>query len=266
MSEFVTPYLLIQDALDPGDLEFLRSACKQYLFQEGIPCYVLINNLESPTFIKIKTSLEQRLGESLYYLNDFYIYTDSSFKTNWHMDTELFTFERAINAWILLSPDVVEDPLGFIDRINDGSERYFHSVRADGDKYVFGDYSTGKVTARSVESVEAESIHTPTTKLGDILLLNPKRFHRTNANVPKHALSLKFVLKGGSGFLSCSQVDPIFWPEVDIYNKLVKSTQTWEDVVDGIRRALKTETGRKGLSAGFYPEKFPLYRRMVASL
>lgn len=266
MCELVTPYLHIQNALTAGDVEFLRNACKRYISQEGIPCYVLINHLDSPTYMKIKEALEQQIGEPLYYLNDFYIYTDSSFKTNWHMDTELFAFDRAINAWILLSPDLVEDPLGFIDQINDSSERSFHSVRIGRDQCVFGNYCTGEVTERSLATVEAEQIHTPRIGLGDILIFNPKRFHKTNVNSPKHAISCKFVMKGQNGFLSANQVDPHFWPEVDIFNSLVKNAHTWENVVDGIRRSLMSETGRKELSAGFYPDKFELYRRMVASL
>lgn len=266
MPELVTPYLHIRNALAADDLEFLRNACKRYISQEGIPCYVLIDNLDSPACLKIKEALELKIGEPLYYLNDFYIYTDSSFKTNWHVDTELFAFDRAINAWILLSPDAVEDPLGFINQINDSSERRFHSVRIDGDQCTFGNYCTGEVTVRSLAAVEAEQVHTPRIELGDILVLDPKRFHKTNVSSPKHAIAFKFVMKGQNGFLSANQVDPDFWPEVGVFNNLVKNARSWEHVVDGIRRTLMSETGRKELSAGFYPEKFELYRRMVASL
>jgi hypothetical protein len=266
MLQFTTPYLHIQDALTVDDLNFLRKSCKQHLAEEGIPCYVLIDKLESPTCIKIKQVLERQIGERMYYLNDFYIYTDSSFKTNWHMDTELFTFDCAINAWILLSPDLVEDPLGFVDQINESSNCSFHSVRIEKDQYIFGNYCNGEVAVRSLDSVELGQIHTPQIRRGDILVLNPKRFHRTNVNIPKHVIALKFVMEGKSGFLSATQVDPCLWPEVDMFNKLVKNARDWESVVDGIRLSLKSEAGRKDLSAGFYPDQFDVYRRMVASL
>ena len=266
MPAFVTPYVHIQSGLTAGDLGVLRASCKRYLLEEEIPCYVLVNNLELPTYRKIKASLEKCVGEPLYYLNDFYMYTDCTFKTSWHVDTELFAFDRAINAWILLSPEAVEDPLGFISGINDSPESTFHSVRIDKDQCVFGDYFTGRTAIRSSKSVEEEQIHTPRIKLGDILVLNPRRFHKTNTSVPKHAFALKFVMKGNNGFLSTAQVDPYLWPEVGIFDKLVKRAQSWEDVIDGIRRSLLSETGRKELTAGFYPDKFELYRRMAGFL
>lgn len=266
MPELVAPYLIVNNALTAEDVEFLKQSCKRHLHQERIPCYVLLNDLGSSTYLKIKKTLEQRIGETLYYLNDFYIYTDDTFKTNWHMDTELFTLDRAVNAWILLSPDHVEDPLGFIDQINDSPELSFHSVSIDGDKCTFGNYCTGDSSVESLATIEATQIHTPRIEMGDILLLNPKRFHKTNTAIPKHALALKFVLKGRHGFLSPNQVDSYFWPEVDIFNRLVKAAPNWDSVVDGIRQSLTSEAGRKELSAGFYPDKFELYRRMAASL
>ena len=266
MSELSTPYLHIEHALAKADIEFLKDACKQHLSRNGIPCYALINSLDTPAYVTIKQAVEQRIGEQLYYLNDFYIYTDSSFKTNWHMDTELFSFDRAINAWILLSPDLVDDPLGFVHHVNDSSDQTFHSVRMEGDRCCFGNYFTGATMMRSLAAIEAEQIHTPRISVGDILLFDPKRFHKTNVNRPKHAISFKFILKGRSGFLSTNPVDPYFWPEVDIFTKLVKGTRTWEEVIEGIRNTLKDDTGRESLSAGFYPEKFDLYRRMVSAL
>lgn len=266
MPDLAAPYAHIRNALSAEDVDFLRDACKRHILKEGIPCYALVNDLESPTFINIKAAIENLIGEPSYYLNDFYIYTDSSFKTNWHMDTELFTFERALNAWILLSPDLVEDPLGFIADINESPAQTFHSVRIQGDKCSFGNYSSGEMTVRSLAAIEAEQIHTPAISVGDILVLDPKRFHRTNTQSSKHAISFKFVLRGPNGFLSTKQVDPHFWPEVAIFNGLVKKADSWENVIDGIRRALSSEATRTELSAGFYPGKFELYRRMVVSL
>lgn len=260
------PFIRIQNALHAEDLEFLKAACMRHVSTQGIPCYVLIDQLDSATCRRIKGVLEQHLGEPLYYLNDFYMYTDSSFKTGWHMDTELFTFERAINAWILLSPEQVADPLAFLDGINDSPERSFHSVHIDGDDCLFGDYHTGETQVRSLAQLEAGQIHTPQINRGDILVLDPKRFHKTSTSVAKHALALKFIMKGRQGFAAAQQVDPCMWPEVALFNELLRNCEPWESFVAGVRRMLGTEEGRKQLSAGFYPEKFDLYRRNVMSL
>lgn len=267
MGSFLKPYLHIPDVLSLEDVEFLKSSYKRHLSVEGIPCYALLDSLQSTTFKKIEAAIEQSLSEKIYYLNDFYMYTDSSFRTDWHVDTELFAFDCALNAWILLFPEEIESPIAFVRGLNDGShEGRFHSVRPDAGDYVFGNYSTGKIIRRSQSSVEAERISTPGVKVGDILVLNPSQFHRTNVLRPKHAMALKFVLKGPSGFLSDEQVDPVFWPEVGVFNRLVKPARDWKNVIDGIRAALRSEDGRKELSAGFYPEKFELYRNKVALL
>jgi hypothetical protein len=182
------------------------------------------------------------------------------------MDTELFTFERAINAWILLSPERVSDPVAFIDGINDAPEHCFHSVHIDGDECFFGDYHTGQMEVRSLARLETAQVHTPQVERGDILVLDPKRFHKTSTSTPKHALVLKFIMKGPQGFAATKQVDPTLWPEVGLFNELLLNADPWEGFVDGVRRMLRTEQGRKELSAGFYPEKFELYRRNIMSL
>jgi hypothetical protein len=266
MNERLNPYVHIQEALNRSDIEFLRRTCKRQVSEQGIPCYALIDSRDSSTYLKIKEVLEKRLGEPLYYLNDFYIYTDSSFKTGWHMDTELFTFDRAVNAWILLAPENVTEPLGFIDRINDSPQNYFHSITIEHDQCVFTDYCTGTEKVISQQFIETNQIRTPEIRLGDILLFDPKRFHRTNVSSSKHAMAIKFVLKGSNGFLSDTQVSPHFWPEVERFNGLLKRAASWDEFVDGVRRSLESETGRKELSAGFYPEKFDFYRRMVGAL
>ena len=267
MAELATAFVHLQGVLDNDDLSFLRRACQVQLNTQGMPCFTLLEHHASPTYLRIKEVIERRIGEPLYYLNDFYLYTDSSFKTNWHMDTELFTFASALNAWILLSPDQVENPLGFISGINDAPERYYHSVKMNGDEAVFGDYRTGRTLTRSLKTIEAEHIKTPKINVGDILLLNPRWFHKTNVDSPKHAVAIKFLLKAEHGFLANPQVRPLFWPEVATFNKLVKQGGgSWDNVVAGIREALKTEVGRKNLSSGFYPEKFPLYQKMAAQL
>jgi hypothetical protein len=261
-----SPFIRIPGALVTEDVEYLKSACVRHVSAEGIPCYVLLDHLESAAYLKIKHALERELGEPVYYLNDFYMYTDGSFGTGWHMDTELFTFARAVNAWVLLSPDRVCGPLAFIDGINDSAGQCFHSVQVDGDECVFGDYHSGESVVRSLTQLESTQICTPEIDRGDILVLDPKRFHKTDTTVPKHALVLKFVFKGPNGFCAPQQVDPCLWPEVELFNDLLRDADPWEKFVAGLRRMLGTEQGRKNLSAGFYPEKFDFYRQNVMSL
>ena len=266
MPELAEPYVVLPDVLDAGDIAFLRQACKKRLERDGIPCFAMIDNQQTPTYQRIKRALESATGEQLNYLNDFYIYTDESFKTNWHMDTELFTFESAINAWILLGPAEIENPLGFISDLNGDPDQYFHSVTIKDGECSFRNYRSGKMLSRSLQSVEDTQVRTPVIHVGDILALNPKRFHKTNVDSAKHAFAMKFVYGSRKGCLSAKQVPSMFWPEVRTFNEVIKKSESWEDVVNGLREQLKTEDGRRKLSSGFYPEKFDLYRKMVQLL
>jgi hypothetical protein len=74
------------------------------------------------------------------------------------------------------------------------------------------------------------------------------------------------VYEGDHGLLSDKQVPSMLWPEVKLFNRLVKQTPRWEDVVRGIREALQTDDGLKTLNAGNYPEKVELYKKMVQLL
>lgn len=266
MPELVGPFAHLQGVMDDGDLRFLRETCKRHLSEEGMPCYTLIDRLGSPTFLKIKCAVEACVGMPLFYLNDFYIFTDRSFRTSWHMDTELFTFHSAVNAWILLSPEKVDDPLGFIDQLNDVPERCYHAMEVDGDHGLFVDHCEGRETSRSLQEIEATQLHTPEISVGDLLVIDPRRFHRTNTESAKHALSIKFVAEGPAGFLSSTQVPAEFWPEVELFNDLVQHASDWDGVVEGLRRALQDSDRRAALSAGFYPAKFELYRKMAQLL
>lgn len=267
MPELAKPYVVLRQALDGEDIAFLRQACKDRLSRDAIPCFALIDHRDHPTYRKIESAIRDQLGEPIHYLNDFYIYTDKSFRTGWHMDTELFTFEFAVNAWILLSPDRIENPLGFIPDINVDNDFYFHSVTIEGDDATFRNYRTGKTHQRSVKAIEEGQAATPEINVGDILLINPKLYHKTNVETPKHAFALKFVYGGSrKGCLSPKQVPSILWPEVKTFNDVINKTESWEDFVDGLREQLKTEDGRVKLSSGFYPDKFDLYRKMVETI
>jgi hypothetical protein len=266
MFSLAAPYVHIENALSPDDLNSLRSICKCHLADVGDPGYVLIDHLRSSTFVKLRNILEQRIGEPLYYLNDFYIYTDRSFSTDWHIDTELFSFDRAVNAWVLLSPACVANAISLIGDINGSADCYFHGVRTVADNYVFANYCSGTRLTRLKAEIEAERIHTPTIRLGDILLIDVKRFHRTNTVRPKHAIAIKFVLKGTNGFLATDMVHPRIWPEAEIFRNLVKSSETWDNVLSGIRDKLRGREGREILNRGFLPEHFDLFRRAAKTL
>ena len=266
VSEIEKEFIHVPDVFTKDDILYLKARAKEHLLAEQIPCFTLIDRLNESVYLKLKSKLEEIAQQPLYYLNDFYLYTDESFKSNWHMDTELFTFKHALNAWILLSPDQVEDPLGFVADMNESPDDFYHSVKIQDGQCKFGNYKTGKSELKTLESIESDQIHTPKINLGDLLVINPRRFHKTNFGSAKHCLVLKFVYGDNEGVLSDKQVSPMFWPEVRTFNKLVNEAENWDGVIDGMREALKTEEGRKALSSGFYPEKFSLYEKMVQEL
>jgi hypothetical protein len=263
----VETFRLLKGALTKEDLNFLKRACRDYLGKEdSIPSYVLLDILDAPTCQKIVKTIENETGQDVYYLNDFYIYSDDAFGAKWHMDTELFTFNDCLNAWILLSPHELRNPLAMLESPNESTENYYHSVKIEGDEATFVNYRNGSKKPTSLDTMEAEKIETPLIQEGDILLLNPKKFHKTNTTVPKHALVLKFVIKGKEGFFSESKVPPMFWSEIAIFTELLKKSDKWDDFLESLKQELKTPKGRKALSAGFFPEKIDLYKKMVATL
>ncbi len=263
----VQDFALLEGALSSDDIAALRTACKRHLDgPDAIPSYVLLDACNSEPMQKIKRAMEDRIGEKLLYLNDFYLFTDDTFQADWHVDTEMFTFDRSFNAWILLSPDHVESPLAVMaDRNRDG-DAYFHAVKVDDGRCEFVNYANGSKHTTALDAIETSKIEAPAVTLGDILILNPKRFHRTNVMAPKHVLAIKFLAEGDNGLLSPMQVPGMLWRETKFFNDLVKSAASWDDVIDGIRRQLTTAEGRKALSAGFFPEKLELYSRKVREL
>lgn len=267
MTESVETSLLLSGVLSDEDLTTLKRACQKHLdHEDAIPSYVLIDQLNSPIYKKIKSCIEDNIKTDLYYLNDFYIYSDDTAQANWHMDTEHFTFESCLNAWILLSPDEIENPLAFIGDINDSPSNYFHSLKVQDGEAIFTNYCNRNQMARSMETIEAEKIDTPTVHVGDILVLNPKKFHKTNVTTPKHALAIKFLVRGEKGLLSEMQVSEMFWAETALFNKLMKDADRWDDVLGELRKKLETPEGRETLGAGFFPERMGLYREVVARL
>jgi hypothetical protein len=123
-----------------------------------------------------------------------------------------------------------------------------------------------KTAIDSLSRIEAAKILAPDVRVGDVLVLNPKKFHRTNATTAKHILAVKFLASGTSGLASPMQVPGMLWKETSFFNEILKSAIEWSDFTEGVRQLLNTEEGRKALSAGFFPEKLSLYRKMVAEL
>lgn len=263
----VETFRLLQGVLSQQDLRFLKHRCQEYIGREdSIPSYVLLDILDMPTCQKIMEALREETGQELLYLNDFYLYSQEAAGAGWHMDTELFTFDDCINAWILLSPDEIRNPLAMLEKPNDSPEDHFHGVKIEGDACSFVNYRTGCTMEMPLAELEAAKIETPVVHEGDILLLNPKKFHKTNTTIPKHALVLKFVVKGKDDLFSGSKVPSIFWSEVGLFTGLLKTSENWDDFLAGLGEALKTPEGRKALSAGFFPERMDLYRKMVVTL
>ena len=267
IGEPVEDFRLLKNALSADDIAVLRQAAKDHFASpSAIPSYVLIDRLKEPIFDKIKNHMERAIGEPLFYLNDFYIYTCDEFQADWHMDTELFTFARAYNAWILLSPDMIDSPLAVMSGRNGTNEDYFHSVKPNDERLQFMNMTSGAKTEDDLETIEAARIDAPDVSVGDILVLNPRRFHRTNCKTSKHVLAIKFLAKSEGEILSNAQVPSMFWKEVKLFNGLVKNANGWDEVIDGVRDLLKTEDGREALGAGFFPEKLALYRQAVGDL
>lgn len=264
----VETFHVMKGVLSDEDRAFLKRACRAHISaQDSIPSYVLIDQLNAPVFQKIKRLIEEQTGQDLLYLNDFYLYSDSNFGANWHMDTELFTFHECLNAWILLSPDEIESPLSIAVDVNDSVDNYFHSIKPDGEDCVFVNYRNRKQKRLSLQSMEASKIDAPAVEAGDILILNPKKFHKTNTTIPKHAYIIKFIVKGEKGTIfSDLPVPPMFWPETGLFSKLVKGAASWDEVIAGLQEQLTTAEGRKILGAGFFPEKIDLYRKAVQDL
>ena len=259
------PFLHLRGVLSEADLAFLKRSCRRQLETQGIPCFALLEQLESATFLKLQAIVRDAVGEAVHYLNDFYLYTDASCDASWHTDTELYTFARAVNAWVLLSPDHVGAPLGILDGIQQGSD-HFHSMEAAEGGWELANLCTGASRTLSREDAAACALSAPDVSLGDVLLFDPRQFHGTNTDVPKHCHVTKFVLGSPADCLSAQQVPAFFWPEVELFNGLVQGAASWDDVVDGVRRALRDEQGKRTLSAGFYPDRFPLFARQVQQL
>lgn len=260
-------FQLLSGVLSSDDIDALIEITRQNLAEaDAIPCFALIDYQNNSVLQKIRSALQECVQTELFYLNDFYIYTNGEVQANWHMDTEMFTFENACNAWVLLSPDEIESPLAIMRDVNEPDGPYFHSGQASDDTYTFTNYKTGDKQTLSMADLEGNKIEAPNVRRGDILVFNPKRFHKTNIQSPKHVLALKFVAEGPDGLASREQVPGLLWPETRLLNKLLKNSDSWDDMLAGIREALGTEKGRDNLSAGNFPERTKLYQQALSEI
>ncbi|MGI9477980.1 MAG: hypothetical protein ACR2PI_14865 [Hyphomicrobiaceae bacterium] len=258
---------LLSGVLSGAEIDTLIEVCRDNLERpDAVPCFALLDKQGHPILEKIHAALECCVAERLHYLNDFYIYTKGDVRTDWHMDTELFTFQNSCNAWILLSPDEVASPLAIMRGPNEPNQPYYHSAEAKGDTVTFTNYKTGARQTVAAADIEANKIAAPNVRRGDILVFNPKRFHKTNIESPKHVLALKYVSRGTAGYKSPEQVPGLLWPETRLLNRLLTNDAPWRDVLAGIGEALATEKGRASLSAGSFPERTRLYRDALNGL
>lgn len=254
--QLATPFVHLKSVMSPEDVKTLRKIYSEYIPSAGIPCYAFLERQSDDIFQKIQTLVGDAIGSHAYYLNDFFFYTDTTFATPWHVDTELYIFKYAVNAWILLEPDQIENPLAFISQTNNPSQTFYHSVEKEDDLYAFVDYFHGDVEEYSVSEVEHAHVKTPQINTGDILLIDPQRFHRTNTTIPKGACVFKFVYSDETSLLRIDQVPGIMWPEVALYKDLVSKSQNWTDVLAGIRDEIRQNSIKSPLVSGFYPDQF----------
>ena len=251
------PYILLRGALSPQDIESLRRTYSSYVPSSGLPCYAFLADQENPVLQQISAACESALSARVHYLNDFFFYTDKAFSTPWHVDTELYVFKTAVNAWILLEPDYIENPLGFISQLNNPSGPIYHSAEAEGDDLVFVNYATQELIELSNAEVESGALGTPGITAGDILLIDPQRFHRTNTSIPKGACVFKFVYSDDDCLMSTEAMPEFLWPEVPLYKRLLAASNgSWEHFLELVQKEITINDRDSALVSGFYPENF----------
>ena len=236
----------------------MRSSYSTHALTHHLPCYAFIGNQDSPVHLKIAELVANAVESKVYYLNDFFFYTSTSFSTPWHVDTELYLFQSAVNAWILLEPDEIDNPLGFIDHINSPADDvFYHSVQQEEDSYIFVDYSNSQIAEHDLHIIEQSHVKTPHINVGDILLLDPARFHRTNTTEPKGACIFKYLTTTDSTLVRANHIPEIMWPELSLYKRIYNPRITWPQFLSSIKDEVLTKSHDSPLISGFYPENFP---------
>ena len=267
MAQLTQPFVHLKGVLSQEDIASIRSIYSQHASKTQLPCYAFIDLLDTPIHSKISNLIANTLNSTPYYIKDFFFHTSTSFSTPWHVDTELYLFKSAVNAWILLEPNKISNPLGFISEINSPSEdSYYHSVETEDDTYVFVDYLNSQIVEHDVADIEENHCSTPLIEVGDILLLDPGRFHRTNTTEPKGACIFKYLVSDDSSLIRAKHLPEIMWPELSLYKSMYDPTKSWIQFLQLVKQEITNNTSKSPLISGFYPENFPYLIEKATSL
>jgi hypothetical protein len=250
------PFIHIKQAFSAAEITQLKTIYAHHAPSSGLPCYAFIDKLDHPLFNKLSNLILSHLKFKPLYLNDFFFSTGNMFSTPWHVDTELFIFKYAINAWILLEPLSIDNPLGFVAEVNNPGAQFFQAVEAESGQLLFIDFTSSDILEIAEKDIESRHIHTPRIEVGDLLLIDPMRFHRTNTSSSKGACVFKFVYSDNASLLRDSHLPSAMWPEISLYKSFLDSTESWEEFIAAICRELSHNGSNSPLVSGFYPDNF----------
>lgn len=250
------PFIHIKQVFSADEIAQIKSIYSSHAPSSGLPCYAFLERQDCPLIDKLKGIIHSQTQHDAHYLNDFFFFTGSAFSTPWHVDTELFIFKYAVNAWILLEPSAVEDPLGFVEGVNSPGCRFYQSAEKEADELLFVDFTSNDILEVPISQVEASQIHTPTIEVGDLLLIDPMRFHRTNTTLPKGACVFKFVYSDSESLVRPKHIPAAMWPEISLYKSLLSRSNSWDALLSKISTEVKQNGRRSPLISGFYPDNF----------
>ena len=254
--QLVTPFQVLRGVLTNEDIHLLKGTYARHAASFALPCYAFLSEQDSPIATKIASLVREAIGYTPYYLNDFFFYTSNTFSTPWHVDTEMFLFKSAINAWILLSPDEIDNPIGFVKDVNSPGSLFYQSIHCNDGVVSFVDLVSSDIFELPASEVENSHVPTPQLKVGDILLLDPKRFHRTNTTIPKGACVFKYVFSDDEAPFLVEHMPESIWPEVGIYKALQPSFSQWSLFMSRVIDEIRVKGASSPLISGFYPENF----------
>ena len=73
MFESGLPYLHLRGVLGADELEALKQGCMDVLERDRVPCFSLIDRLDSGPYQRVKTALEAQLGAALLLARTYFI-------------------------------------------------------------------------------------------------------------------------------------------------------------------------------------------------
>jgi hypothetical protein len=251
-----SPFIHIKQAFSVAEITQLKAIYADHAPSSGLPCYAFLDKFDHPLIKKLSDLIFSRLKCQPLYLNDFFFSTGDVFSTPWHVDTELFIFQYAVNAWILLEPSRIDNPLGFVAGVNEPGTQQFQSCESESDQLLFIDFTSNDILEITEEEVESRHIRTPLIEVGDLLLIDPMRFHRTNTSSPKGACVFKFVYSDTDLLLRDFHLPSAMWPEIGLYKSILDSTQGWDEFLAAIANEVFLNGSNSPLISGFYPDNF----------